>query len=96
MYKSIVHSCDTYYYMLANDLGIDNIARFMGSLGLGSRTGIDIEGESEGVLPSPEWKRRRFKSREQQKWYAAKRSRSGSVKATTPTHRSSWRKQSRS
>ena len=70
MYKSIVHSCDTYYYMLANDLGIDNIARFMGSLGLGSRTGIDIEGESEGVLPSPEWKRRRFKSREQQKWYA--------------------------
>ncbi|SBT04248.1 transpeptidase involved in peptidoglycan synthesis (penicillin-binding protein 2) [Candidatus Propionivibrio aalborgensis] len=70
MYKSIVHSCDTYYYMLANDLGIDNIARFMGSLGLGSRSGIDIEGESEGVLPSPEWKRRRFKSREQQKWYA--------------------------
>ena len=70
MYKSIVHSCDTYYYMLANDLGIDNIARFMGSLGLGSRTGIDIEGESEGVLPSPEWKKRRFKGREQQKWYA--------------------------
>ena len=70
MYKTIVHSCDTYYYMLANDLGIDNIARFMGSLGLGSRSGIDIEGESEGVLPSPEWKRRRFKSREQQKWYA--------------------------
>lgn len=70
MYKSIVHSCDTYYYMLANDMGIDNIARFMGSLGLGSRTGVDIEGESEGVLPSQEWKRRRFKRPEQQKWYA--------------------------
>jgi penicillin-binding protein 2 len=70
MYKSIVHSCDTYYYMLANDMGIDNIARFMGSLGLGSRTGIDIEGESEGVLPSQEWKKRRFKRPEQQKWYA--------------------------
>lgn len=70
MYKSIVHSCDTYYYMLANDMGIDNIARFMGSLGLGSRTGIDIEGESEGVLPSPEWKKRRFRRPEQQKWYA--------------------------
>jgi len=70
MYKSIVHSCDTYYYMLANDMGIDNIARFMGSLGLGSRTGIDIEGESEGVLPSQEWKKRRFKRLEQQKWYA--------------------------
>ena len=70
MYKSIVHSCDTYYYMLANDLGIDNIARFMGGLGLGKRTEVDIEGESEGVLPSPEWKKRRFKRPEQQKWFA--------------------------
>ena len=70
MYKSIVHSCDTYYYMLANDMGIDNISRFMGSLGLGMRTGIDIEGESEGVLPSQEWKKRRFRRPEQQKWYA--------------------------
>ena len=70
MYKSIVHSCDTYYYMLANDMGIDNISRFMGSLGLGSRTGIDIEGESEGILPSQAWKKRRFKRPEQQKWYA--------------------------
>jgi penicillin-binding protein 2 len=70
MYKSIVASCDTYYYMLANDLGIDNIARFMGTLGLGRKTGVDIEGESEGILPSPEWKRRRFKRPEQQKWFA--------------------------
>jgi penicillin-binding protein 2 len=70
MYKSIVHSCDTYYYMLANDMGIDNISSFMGRLGLGSRTGIDIDGESEGVLPSQEWKRKRFKKPEQQKWYA--------------------------
>ena len=70
MYKSIVQSCDTYYYALANDMGIDSIARFMGQLGLGSRTGIDIEGESEGVLPSPEWKKRRFKRPEQQKWFA--------------------------
>jgi len=70
MYKSIVQSCDTYYYMLANDMGIDLIARFMGQIGLGQRTGIDIEGESEGVLPSPEWKKRRFKRPEQQKWFA--------------------------
>lgn len=70
MYKSIVESCDTYYYMLANDLGIDNIARFMGVFGFGSRTGIDIEGESEGILPSPEWKKKRFRNPEQQKWYA--------------------------
>lgn len=70
MYKSIVHSCDTYYYMLANDMGIDAIARFMGDLGFGQATGVDIEGESDGVLPSPEWKKRRFRRPEQQKWYA--------------------------
>ena len=70
MLKSIIVSCNTYYYHLANDLGIDAIARFMREIGLGARTGIDIPGEAEGVLPSPEWKARRFKSREQQKWYA--------------------------
>ena len=74
MYRSIVHSCDTYYYILANDMGIDNIAKFMGQLGFGQRTGIDLgkddSGESKGVLPSPEWKKQRFKRPEQQKWYA--------------------------
>jgi penicillin-binding protein 2 len=70
MYKSIVVSCDTYYYMLANDLGIDNISRFIGQFGFGARTGIDIEGESAGVLPSQEWKMKRFRTAEQQRWYA--------------------------
>ncbi len=70
MYKSLVQSCDTYYYMLGNDLGIDNIARFIGQFGFGAKTGIDIEGEATGVLPSQEWKRKRFKKPEQQKWYA--------------------------
>ncbi|HUX23941.1 MAG TPA: penicillin-binding protein 2 [Burkholderiales bacterium] len=70
MYKALVVSCDTYFYMLANDLGIENIAHFVGQFGFGAKTGIDIEGESTGVLPSPEWKRRHFKKREQQKWYA--------------------------
>ncbi len=69
MYKSIVQSCDTYYYMLANDMGIDAIAGFMSQLGFGQITGIDLAGESRGVLPSTEWKRKRFKKREQQKWY---------------------------
>ena len=69
MYKSLVESCDTYYYMLANDLGIDNIAHFIGQFGFGARTGIDVEGEFVGVLPSQEWKQKRFKKPEQQKWY---------------------------
>jgi len=70
MHKSVVVSCNTYYYVLANDMGIDNIARFMSQLGLGERTGIDIPGESTGILPSPQWKERRFKKKEQQKWYS--------------------------
>jgi penicillin-binding protein 2 len=70
MYKSLVESCDTYYYVLANDLGIDAMARFIGQFGFGTRTGIDIDGESAGVLPSPEWKQKRFKKPEQQRWYA--------------------------
>jgi penicillin-binding protein 2 len=70
MYKSIVVSCNTYYYILANDLGIDNISAFMGQIGLGSRSGIDLPGEIEGTLPSQAWKKKRFKKPEQQKWYA--------------------------
>lgn len=70
MYKSIVVSCNTYYYVLANDMGIDTISRFMGELGLGKRTGIDIPGEATGILPSQEWKQQRFKKKEQQKWFA--------------------------
>jgi len=70
MHKSIVVSCNTYYYQLASDMGIDAIARFMGDFGFGQRTGVDIDGESEGVLPSQQWKKKRFRKPEQQKWYA--------------------------
>ncbi len=66
LHKSLVVSCDTYYYGLANDLGIDNIFDFVSQFGLGKKTGIDIEGEASGLLPSQEWKMRRHK----QKWYA--------------------------
>ncbi len=70
LHKSIVVSSDVYYYQLANDMGIEAIAGFMSRFGFGSYTGIDLEGESKGVLPSPAWKRERFKRPEQQKWYA--------------------------
>ncbi len=70
MRKSIVVSCNTYYYQLAADLGIDAIARFMAQFGFGQKTGVDVAGESEGVLPSQEWKRKRFRKPEQQRWYA--------------------------
>jgi penicillin-binding protein 2 len=70
MYKSIVQSCDTYYYMLANDLGVDAMHDFMAPLGLGQLTGIDMFGELRGTLPSTEWKRNAYRKKEQQKWYA--------------------------
>jgi penicillin-binding protein 2 len=70
LYRSIVVSSDVFYYQLANDMGIDAIAGFMAKLGLGSRTGIDLNNESTGVLPSPQWKQKRFRRPEQQKWYA--------------------------
>ena len=66
LHKSIVVSCDTYYYGLANDLGIDAIHRFMVQLGFGAKTGIDIDGELPGLQPSTDWKWQRFR----QKWYA--------------------------
>ncbi len=69
LYKSIVVSSDTYYYQLANDMGIDAIAAFMKQFGFGQRTGIDLQGEALGVLPSPEWKAKRFRRPEQQRWY---------------------------
>lgn len=70
LHKSIVVSCNTYYYQLAHELGIDNIANFMAPFGFGARTGIDLPGEAAGVLPSPEWKRQRFRRPEQQQWFA--------------------------
>jgi len=70
MYKSIVASCDTYYYMLANDLGVDAIHDFMAPLGLGQLTGIDVQGELRGTLPSTEWKRTAYRQKEAQRWYA--------------------------
>jgi len=70
MYRSIVKSSNVYYYSLANELGVDAIHDFMAPLGFGQYTGIDIQGEVRGVLPSQDWKRKTYKRPEQQKWYA--------------------------
>lgn len=70
MYKSIAQSCDTYYYLLANDLGVDTMHDFMKPFGFGQLTGIDLENERRGLLPSTAWKRAAYKKPEQQKWYA--------------------------
>jgi penicillin-binding protein 2 len=65
MHVSIVKSSDIYYYRLADDLGVDAIHDFMKPWGFGQITGIDLDGEQQGILPSTAWKERRLK----QKWY---------------------------
>ena len=68
--RSIIKSSNVYYYMLANDMGVDMIHDYMKPLGFGQITGIDVRGEARGVLPSTEWKRNTYKRPEQKKWYA--------------------------
>jgi penicillin-binding protein 2 len=70
MNRAIVESSNAYFYSLANELGVDTMHDFMKPLGFGQITGIDIQGELRGVLPSTDWKRKYYKRPEQQKWYA--------------------------
>ena len=70
MRAAISKSSNVYFYSLANDLGVDTIHDFMKPLGFGQITGIDIQGELRGVLPSQEWKRNYYKRPEQKKWFA--------------------------
>lgn len=62
---AIAQSCDIFFYQLANRMGIDRMHDFLQPFGLGEPTGVDLSGERKGVLPSREWKRKRFK----QQWY---------------------------
>ena len=70
MRRAIVESSNAYFYSLANELGVDAMHDFMAPLGFGQLTGIDIQGEVRGVLPSQAWKRDYYKRPEQQRWYA--------------------------
>jgi len=56
---SIMQSCDVFYYQLANSIGIDKISEFLKNFGLGQKTGIDLQSEPSGLVPSREWKRQR-------------------------------------
>ena len=69
MRRAVMKSCDVYFYRLANTLGIDRIHDSMARMGFGEPTGIDIAGERGGIMPSPDWKKTVFKSREQQVWF---------------------------
>jgi len=65
MNDAITQSCDVYFYSLALTLGIDNLQKFLQQFGFGEKSGIDLQGEKTGLLPSKEWKRKQ----RNQGWY---------------------------
>jgi penicillin-binding protein 2 len=64
--RAIAQSCDVFFYRAGDRMGIDKIAEYAERTGLGKRTGIDLPGEAEGIVPSTRWKIRHHR----QKWYA--------------------------
>lgn len=70
MHRALVVSSDTYFYSLGPEIGVDALHDFSKQFGFGQITGIDLEGERRGILPSREWKRKAYKNPSQQRWYA--------------------------
>ena len=60
LHKGIVQSCDVYFYQVGQRLGVDRIARYARALGLGEKTGIDLDDEKPGLIPDSEWKKKRY------------------------------------
>lgn len=69
MHRAIQQSSNTYFYSLAVEMGVDAIHDFMKPLGFGQSTGIDLNGEVRGILPSTEWKRNAYKRPEMKRWF---------------------------
>jgi penicillin-binding protein 2 len=65
MYNAIPYSCDTFFYMLGDKLGIDRIVKYADAFGYGQKTGIDLPGEQAGLMPSAQWKAKTYHAR----WY---------------------------
>jgi penicillin-binding protein 2 len=65
IHNAIPFSCDTFYYMLGDKLGIDRISKYAAAFGFGQKTGIDLPGELAGLMPSAQWKLKNYHAR----WY---------------------------
>ncbi|WP_083228992.1 penicillin-binding protein 2 [Bordetella sp. H567] len=70
MHKALVVSSDTYFFSLGPEIGVDALHDFTKQFGFGQITGIDLDGEKRGVLPSTAWKRSAYKDKDKQRWYA--------------------------
>jgi penicillin-binding protein 2 len=60
LHRGIVQSCDVYFYQVGQRLGVDKIAHYARALGLGEKTGIDLDDEKPGLIPDSEWKKKRY------------------------------------
>ena len=69
LHDAIAQSCDVYFYEISVDIGIDAMHDYLTRFGLGSPSGVDIGGESPGLVPSRDWKRSNFSDRDNQRWY---------------------------
>src|ERR1017187_6153491 len=65
IHDAIPYSCDTFFYMLGDRLGIDRISKYATEFGYGQKTGIDLPGEQAGLMPSAQWKLKNYRAR----WY---------------------------
>ena len=63
--RAITESCDVFFYQVGQRLGVDRLAAYAKKLGLGTRSGIELEHEKAGIVPTKDWKRKRFK----EKWH---------------------------
>jgi len=64
--RALAESCDVYFYQVGMKLGVDRLAKYATSFGLGSKTGIEIENEAAGLIPTSEWKLRKKKEKWQE------------------------------
>jgi penicillin-binding protein 2 len=69
LHDALAESCDVYFYEISRDIGIDRMHYFLDQFGLGKQTGLDMVGESNGLLPSRAWKRSAFRERADQVWF---------------------------
>jgi len=69
LHDAIQQSCDVYFYEISGDIGIDRMHYYLDQFGLGQETGVDVNGEHPGLVPSREWKRNNFREPTDQRWY---------------------------
>jgi len=69
LHDAITQSCDVYFYEISRDIGIDTMHTYLDQFGLGRETGLDVNGEASGLVPSRAWKKQAFRERADQVWF---------------------------